>query len=150
MSKNYLFEGYMLKSFCFELYFAFNKFVTAILPKSFVLLRNYSILTWLRKLELSDWTHDWLIGISLDGPEHIHNRYRFDKGHKGTHKRVEENAIMLQQEGVSANAMCCVTSYSVQFPDELYNYYKSIGYNFMQFIPIVETDKDDPTKAAPF
>lgn len=94
--------------------------------------------------------YDWLVGISLDGPEHIHNRYRFDKGQKGTHKRVEENAIMLQQEGVSANAMCCVTSYSVQFPDELYSYYKSIGYDFMQFIPIVETDKNDPTKAAPF
>ncbi len=94
--------------------------------------------------------YDWLVGISLDGPEHIHNHYRFDKGQKGTHKRVEENAIMLQQEGVAANAMCVLTSYSVQFPDELYAYYKSLGYTFMQFIPVVETDKNDPTKAAPF
>ena len=94
--------------------------------------------------------YDWLIGLSLDGPEHIHNRYRFDKGHKETHKRVEENAIMLQQEGVAANAMCVLTSYSVQFPDELYAYYKSLGYTIMQFIPIVETDKKDPSKAAPF
>ena len=59
--------------------------------------------------------YDWLVGISLDGPEHIHDRYRFDKGQKGTHKRVEANAIMLQQEGVAANAMCCLSSYSVQF-----------------------------------
>jgi len=94
--------------------------------------------------------YDWLVGISLDGPEHIHNRYRLDKGQKGTHQRVEENAIMLQQEGVAANAMCVLTSYSVQFPDELYAYYKGLGYTFMQFIPIVETDKNDPTKAAPF
>ena len=94
--------------------------------------------------------YDWLVGISLDGPEHIHNRYRLDKGLKGTHKKVEENAIMLQQEGVAANAMCCLTSYSVQFPDELYAYYKGLGYTFMQLIPIVETDKNDPTKAAPF
>jgi uncharacterized protein len=94
--------------------------------------------------------YDWLVGISLDGPEHIHNKYRLDKGQKGTHKRVEENAIMLQQEGVAANAMCVLTSYSVQFPDELYNYYKSLGYTFMQFIPIVETDKNDPTRAADF
>ena len=94
--------------------------------------------------------YDWLVGVSLDGPEHIHDRYRFDKGQKGTHQRVEENAIMLQQEGVAANAMCCLTSYSVQFPDELYAYYKGLGYTFMQFIPIVETDKNDPTKAAPF
>jgi len=94
--------------------------------------------------------YDWLVGISLDGPEHIHNRYRLDKGQKGTHQRVEENAIMLRQEGVAANAMCVLTSYSVQFPDELYAYYKSLGYTFMQFIPIVETDKDNPAKAAPF
>jgi len=94
--------------------------------------------------------YDWLVGISLDGPEHIHNRYRFDRGQKGTHRRVEENAIMLQQEGVAANAMCCLTSYSVQFPDELYAYFKSLGYTFMQFIPIVETDKNDLSKAAPF
>lgn len=94
--------------------------------------------------------YDWLVGISLDGPEHIHNRYRFNKGQKGTHKRVEENAVMLQQEGVAANAMCCLTSYSVNFPDELYAYYKSLGYTFMQFIPVVEADKNDPGKAAPF
>lgn len=94
--------------------------------------------------------YDWLVGISLDGPEHIHNRYRSNKGMKGTHKKVEENAILLQQEGVAANAMCCVTSYSVQFPDELYVYYKDLGYTFMQFIPIVETDKKDLSKAAPF
>lgn len=94
--------------------------------------------------------YDWLVGISIDGPEHIHNRYRFDKGQKGTHQKVEENAIMLLQEGVAANAMCVLTSYSVKFPDELYAYYKNLGYTFMQFIPIVETDKNDPTKAAPF
>lgn len=57
---------------------------------------------------------------------------------------------MLQQEGVAANAMCVLTAYSVQFPDELYAYYKSLGYTFMQFIPIVETDKNDPSKATDF
>jgi uncharacterized protein len=48
----------------------------------------------------------WLVCISLDDPEHIHNRYRFGKGQKGAHQRVEENAIMLLQEGVAANSMC--------------------------------------------
>ncbi len=94
--------------------------------------------------------YDWLVGISLDGPAHIHDRYRCDKGQKGTHKQVEENAIMLHQEGVAANAMCALTSYSVQFPDELYAYYKKLGYMFIQFIPIVETDKNDPTRVADF
>jgi uncharacterized protein len=94
--------------------------------------------------------YNWLVGISLDGPEHIHNKFRFDKGDKGTHKRVEENAIMLQHEGVAANAMCVLTAYSVHFPDELYAYFKSLGYTHMQFIPIVETDKNNSLKAAYF
>jgi uncharacterized protein len=94
--------------------------------------------------------YDWLVGISLDGPKHIHDHFRFDQGGKGTHQRVEDNAKMLLDEGVSANAMCCVTSHSVKYPEELYNYFKGLGLTFMQFIPIVETDKNDPSRAADF
>lgn len=94
--------------------------------------------------------YDWLVGISLDGPTYIHDHFRFDQAGKGTHRRVEDNAKMLLDEGVAANAMCCVTSHSVKYPEELYQYYKSLGLNFMQFIPIVETDKNDPSKAADF
>lgn len=94
--------------------------------------------------------YKWLVGISLDGPAHMHDRYRLDRRQKGTHKQVEENAILLQKEGVAANAMCALTSYSIQFPDELYEYFKDLGYTFMQFIPIAETDKNSPTRAADF
>lgn len=94
--------------------------------------------------------YNWLVGLSLDGPGYIHDRYRLDKGGKGTHRRVEDNAKMLLFEGVSVNAMCTVTNHSVKYPEELYNYYKKMGLTFMQFIPIVETDKNDPQKAADF
>lgn len=94
--------------------------------------------------------YEWLVGISLDGPSFIHDHFRFDKAGKGTHRRVEDNAKMLLDEGVAANAMCCVTSHSVKYPEELYNYYKDLGLTFMQFIPIVETDKNDPSRAADF
>jgi uncharacterized protein len=94
--------------------------------------------------------YDWLVGISLDGPEFIHNHYRLDKGGHGTHAIVEEHAKMLIDKGVAVNAMSCVTSFSVNYPEELYNYYKNLGLNFMQFIPIVETDENDPSRAADF
>jgi uncharacterized protein len=94
--------------------------------------------------------YDWLVGLSLDGPQHIHNRYRLDKGGHGTHQRVEDNARMLLDNDVAANALCCLTDYSVQFPDELYNYFKDIGLTWMQFIPIVETDPEDSSRAAPY
>ena len=94
--------------------------------------------------------YDWLIGLSLDGPEHIHDRYRMNKGHQKTWRIVEDKAKMLLDEGVAVNAMCCITDYSSDKAEELYNYYKSLGLTWMQFIPIVETDPNDPSKAAPF
>jgi len=86
--------------------------------------------------------YDWLIGLSLDGPQHIHDRHRLDKGLHPTWEKVEEVARMLIAEGVAVNAMSCITDNSSNYAEELYNYYKSIGLKWMQFIPIVETDKD--------
>jgi len=94
--------------------------------------------------------YQWLVGISLDGPAHIHDHYRLDQGGHPPHHRVEENARMLLDEGVAVNAMCCITDHSVKHPEELYAYYKELGLNVMQFIPIVETDKNNPGKAADF
>jgi uncharacterized protein len=94
--------------------------------------------------------YDWLVGLSLDGPEPIHNRYRVDRGGLGTHRRVEDNARMLLDNDVATNALCCLTEHSVQYPDELYTYFKELGLTWMQFIPVVETDPRDPSKAAPY
>jgi len=94
--------------------------------------------------------YDWLIGLSLDGPQPIHDRYRLDKGLQPTWEKVEGVARMLLEEGVAVNAMCCITDFSADYAEELYNYYKGMGITWMQFIPIVETDKDDHSKAAPF
>ena len=94
--------------------------------------------------------NNWLVGMSLDGPREIHDRYRVDRGENATHARVEENARMLLSQGVQANAMCVVTSHSVNFPDELYHYFKELGYKYMHFIPIQERDEDDPGKPASY
>ncbi len=94
--------------------------------------------------------YDWLVGLSLDGPAHIHNRYRKDHAGKDTHKKVEENGRMLLENGVATNVLATLTDYSVQIPEETYNYFKSLGFTWMQFIPIVEPDPRDPSKAAAF
>jgi len=94
--------------------------------------------------------YDWLIGLSLDGPEHIHDHYRLDKGQHKTWHTVRENAEMLLSEGIAVNAMCCITDYSSDKAEELYNYYKGLGFTWMQFIPVVERDPNDPSKAASF
>jgi uncharacterized protein len=46
--------------------------------------------------------------------------------------------------------MCCITDYSANFAEELYQYYKDSGFTWMQFIPVVERDRQDPSRVAAF
>jgi uncharacterized protein len=57
---------------------------------------------------------------------------------------------MLTNEGVEVNALSCITDYSSKKPSEIYNFLKQTGFKWMQFIPILEPDKKDSTKAASF
>ncbi len=92
----------------------------------------------------------FLVGLSLDGPEHIHDHYRYLAGGQKCWRAVVESARMLLEEGVSTNALVVVNDYSVRFPEEIYAFHKDLGLTYMQFIPCVETDPDDPSRAAPF
>ncbi len=82
----------------------------------------------------------FLIGLSLDGPEHIHDHYRVDKGGRGSFKDVRKAAELLLQHDVAVNALVVVNDYSVRFPEEIYAFHKELGLNHMQFIPCVEVD----------
>lgn len=82
--------------------------------------------------------NNFLVGLSLDGPQHIHDYYRKDCGGKGSWKKVSATALRLLQNGVAVNALTAVNAYSVHFADEIYNYLKSLGFRYLQFIPIVE------------
>lgn len=92
----------------------------------------------------------FLIGLSLDGPEHIHDRYRRLRNRKKSWKKVTDRAKLLLDAGVEVNALSVVNDYSVRFPEEIYAFHKSLGLNYMQFIPCVETEPDDPTVLTSF
>lgn len=94
--------------------------------------------------------YDFLVGLSLDGPEHIHDRYRIATGGQGSWQRVYDCAKMLIGEDVATNALIVVNDYSVQFPEEIYRFHKDLGLTYMQFIPCVETDPTNPAQAAAF
>ncbi|RKX46668.1 MAG: anaerobic sulfatase maturase, partial [Verrucomicrobia bacterium] len=80
----------------------------------------------------------FLVGLSLDGPEHIHNRYRVDKGGAGSHEQVMAGLRMLKKWRVEFNTLSCVTHQSPDEAVEIYTFLKQQGVQFMQFIPIVE------------
>jgi uncharacterized protein len=92
----------------------------------------------------------FLIGLSIDGPEHIHDHYRFIRSGRGSWSRVVDKTRLLLDSGVEVNALAVLNDYSVQFPEEIYAFFKSIGLNYMQFIPCVELDPSDPEESASF
>jgi uncharacterized protein len=94
--------------------------------------------------------HHFLVGLSLDGPEHVHDRYRRLADGRGSWALVADRARMLLDEGVEVNAVAVVNDYSAAFADETYAFFKEMGLRHMQFIPCVETDPADPSRAAAF
>jgi uncharacterized protein len=97
---------------------------------------------------LSD--YNFLVGLSLDGPKHIHDHYRLKKNGNGSWQKVYDAAKILLSEGVDTNALIVVNDYSYNFPEEIYHFHKELGLKFMQFIPCVETDAENRNIAAPF
>lgn len=92
----------------------------------------------------------FLVGLSLDGPQYIHDRYRKLKNGQGSWEKVVSKAQLLLKKGVEVNALTVLNDYSVRFPEEIYEFHKSMGLSFMQFIPCVEPDPNSPHKRASF
>jgi uncharacterized protein len=97
---------------------------------------------------LSDYR--FLVGLSIDGPEKIHDRYRLMPGGKSSWEKTLNASKVLQDKGVAVNALSVITDFSSNYPDEIYGFLKEIGLTHMQFIPCVERDMHNPDKSAPF
>jgi uncharacterized protein len=93
---------------------------------------------------------NFLVGVSLDGPEHVHDQYRKDAQGKGTFSTVFKNAEMLLHNQVPVNVLATVNSYSVKHAEQIYRFFKRHNFIFMQFMPVVETDPRNPEIAAPY
>lgn len=94
--------------------------------------------------------YNFLVGLSVDGPEEIHDRYRTTSNARGSWSRVVQSAKLLLDTGVAVNGLSVVNDHSVSFPEEIYQFHKDLGLNYMQFIPCIEPDPSDPGCAAPF
>ena len=82
--------------------------------------------------------NDFLIGISIDGPQDIHDKYRKDKGGAPTFDKVMRGLNILYRTGVSYNTMTTVSKSGEGRGLEVYNFLKGIGSRYMQFMPVVE------------
>ncbi len=86
--------------------------------------------------------YNWLLGVSIDGPQEIHDTYRFNKQGKGTWKKVMQGIETLQKHGVEFNILCVLNQANVEKPKELYKFFRSLNLDYLQFIPLAEFDAD--------
>ena len=84
--------------------------------------------------------YNFLVGLSLDGPQGIHDRHRVDALGRGTWDRVRQTVGLLNEHRVEYNILFVVTNLSARRPDELYNYFKRNKFNFLQFMPCIDPE----------
>jgi uncharacterized protein len=82
--------------------------------------------------------HNFLVGISIDGPEELSDRFRKNKGGKPTFRNIMRGISYLQDHDVDFNTLSVVHKDNSYYPLEVYHFLKEIGSLFMQFIPVVE------------
>ena len=91
-----------------------------------------------------DWCrflHDegWLVGISIDGTQAMHDTYRLSRGGGPTWEKVRKAIDLLDHYDVQWNAMATVHQGNVEQPFEFYRFFRDeLSSNYLQFTPIVE------------
>lgn len=82
--------------------------------------------------------NNWLVGISIDGPQEFHDEYRKNRSGRPSFAKVMQGIRLLNKHGVEWNAMAVVNDYNADYPLEFYHFFKEIGCRYIQFAPIVE------------
>ncbi len=90
----------------------------------------------------------FLVGLSLDGPEELHDRYRVDKGGRPSFRRVMSALEILQRFRVEYNILTVASDANSRHPMDVYRFLKDTGSQYLQFIPLVERRAADAISLA--
>ena len=95
--------------------------------------------------------NNFLVGVSIDGPQEFHDEYRRTATNKPTFVKVMNGINLLNKHGVEWNALAVVNDYNADYPIEFYRFFKQIGCKYIQFSPIVErvVKREDGLTLAP-
>ena len=109
-------------------------------PVANTLQTNGTLLTedWCRFFK----KHNFLIGISIDGPQSLHDIHRKRKDGNGSFEQVLQGVRLLQKYDVAYNIMAVVHRSNGDYPIEFYRFFKELGAKYIQFAPIVERTPD--------
>lgn len=82
--------------------------------------------------------YNFLVGVSVDGPQYVHDKYRVDKNAEPTFKKVMRGIELLQRYNVDFNTLTTISKAGEGRGLEVYQFMKDIGSRFMQFMPVYE------------
>jgi uncharacterized protein len=89
------------------------------------------------------------VGLSLDGPRGIHDRYRVTAGGESSFDRAMRGYEILRRHRVPTDILCVVNAHNVRYPTEVYRFFKSIGGTYVTLLPLVEPRPDLPGGVGP-
>ena len=81
------------------------------------------------------------VGISLDGPEALHNTMRCFENGTGSFEKTRRGHSLLREYGINPEILCVVNAYNVYYPLAVYEFFKMLGANYITFLPLVEKNK---------
>ena len=83
--------------------------------------------------------HDFLVGLSVDGPREIHDQYRIDRNKRGTFDRVMQGWRLLRKHKVEFNILCTVNAANEKHGRTVYRFFRDeMEAKWLQFIPVIE------------
>ncbi|EHN68754.1 anaerobic sulfatase maturase [Aliivibrio fischeri] len=84
--------------------------------------------------------NQFLIGVSIDGPEDLHDTYRVTRQGKTTFNKVMDAIQLLKKYQVEFNTLTVVSDVNVKYPERVYEFLKATGSSYIQFIPLLERE----------
>ena len=85
---------------------------------------------------------NFFVGISIDGPEELHNIYRYNKNQESTFEHTIRGFKLLKKHNVRNQILCVVNAHNVNFPLEVYRFFKKLGAAYISFLPLVIQQSD--------
>ncbi len=92
----------------------------------------------------------FLVGVSLDGPQDVHDALRRDRGGHGSFRRVLTGIDVLRRHQVEFNVLCVVSTHNVHRAPDLLRFFQAEGIDYVQFIPTMGFQSTTPHQPATY
>jgi uncharacterized protein len=83
---------------------------------------------------------NFFVGVSIDGPEQLHNKFRISKDKSGSFKKALKGYELLKKHNVTTEILTVVNSENVNFPLEVYRFIRLLESEYITFLPLVQRD----------